>query len=46
MIGHSGKHHLMGHIVGLGLHIGIDLVTDRKSGARAINEAGIIFCFQ
>jgi 4-aminobutyrate aminotransferase len=38
----SEKHRLIGHIAGLGLHIGIDLVTDRKTGARAIEEAEII----
>jgi 4-aminobutyrate aminotransferase len=38
----SEKHRLVGQIAGLGLHIGIDLVTDRKTGARAIEEAEII----
>jgi 4-aminobutyrate aminotransferase len=36
------KHRLMGQVVGLGLHIGIDLVTDRKSKTRAVDEAEII----
>ena len=38
----SEKHRLIGHIAGLGLHMGIDLVTNRKTGARAIEEAEII----
>ena len=36
------KHRLMGQVAGLGLHIGIDLVTDRKSKTRAVDEAEII----
>lgn len=36
------KHRLIGHVAGLGLHIGIDLVTDRKSKTRAVDEAEII----
>ena len=36
------KHRLIGHVAGLGLHIGIDLVTDRKTRARAVDEAEII----
>ncbi len=32
----------MGQVAGLGLHIGIDLVTDRNTKARAIDEAEII----
>ena len=36
------KHSLIGHVAGLGLHIGIDLVTDRQSKARAVDEAEII----
>ncbi len=36
------KHRLMGQVAGLGLHIGIDLVTDRKTKARAVDEAEII----
>lgn len=36
------KHPLIGHVDGLGLHIGIDLVTDRKTKARALDEAEII----
>ena len=36
------KHRLMGQVAGLGLHIGIDLVSDRKTKARAVDEAEII----
>jgi 4-aminobutyrate aminotransferase len=36
------KHPLIGHVAGLGLHIGIDLVSDRKTRNRAIDEAEII----
>ena len=36
------KHPLIGHVDGLGLHIGIDLVTNRKTKARALDEAEII----
>ena len=36
------KHRLIGQVAGLGLHIGIDLVTDRKSKTRAIDEAEIV----
>jgi 4-aminobutyrate aminotransferase len=36
------KHHLMGQVAGLGLHIGIDLVADLKTRARAVDEAEII----
>jgi len=36
------KHRLIGQVAGLGLHLGIDLVTDRKSKTRAIDEAEII----
>jgi 4-aminobutyrate aminotransferase len=36
------KHPLIGHIAGLGLHIGLDLVSDRKTKARAVDEAEII----
>ncbi len=36
------KHRLMGQVAGLGLHIGIDLVTDRKTRAKAADEAEII----
>jgi 4-aminobutyrate aminotransferase len=35
-------HPLIGQVVGLGLHIGIDLVNDRKKRQRAIEEAEII----
>jgi 4-aminobutyrate aminotransferase len=33
---------LIGHVAGLGLHIGIDLVSDRKTRQRAVDEAEII----
>jgi 4-aminobutyrate aminotransferase len=36
------KHRLIGHVAGLGLHIGIDLVVDRKTKLRAVDEAEII----
>ena len=36
------KHPLIGHVAGLGLHIGIDLVSDRKTRQRAVDEAEII----
>jgi len=36
------KHPLIGNITGIGLHIGIDLVRDRKTKKRAIDEAEII----
>jgi len=36
------KHRLMGQVAGLGLHIGIDLVVDRKTKVRAVDEAEII----
>jgi 4-aminobutyrate aminotransferase len=36
------KHPLIGQVAGLGLHIGIDLVSDRKSHERALEEAEII----
>jgi len=36
------KHSLIGHVAGLGLHIGIDLVRDRKTRDRALEEAEII----
>jgi 4-aminobutyrate aminotransferase len=36
------KHPLIGHVAGLGLHIGIDLVSDRKTRERAVDEAEII----
>jgi len=38
----SEKHHLIGQIAGLGLHIGIDLVRSRKTKERAVDEAEII----
>ena len=36
------KHALIGHVAGLGLHIGIDLVSDRKAKTRAVDEAEMI----
>lgn len=36
------KHPLIGHVAGLGLHIGIDLVRNRKTRERAVDEAEII----
>jgi 4-aminobutyrate aminotransferase len=36
------NHPLIGHIAGLGLHIGIDLVSNPKTKQRAIEEAEII----
>jgi len=36
------KHRLIGHVAGLGLHIGIDLVSNPKTRERAIDEAEII----
>ena len=38
----SEKHRLMGQVAGLGLHIGIDLVRNRKTKERAVDEAEII----
>ncbi len=36
------RHPLIGHVSGLGLHMGIDLVSDRKIKERAVEEAEII----
>jgi len=36
------KHPLIGHVTGVGLHIGIDLVRDRETKERAVDEAEII----
>ena len=36
------KHPLIGHVAGLGLHIGIDLVRDPETRERAVDEAEII----
>jgi 4-aminobutyrate aminotransferase-like enzyme len=36
------KHLLIGNVTGAGLHIGIDLVRDRKTRERAVDEAEII----
>jgi len=38
----KAKHPLMGHVAGLGLHIGIDFVSDPKTRERAVDEAEII----
>jgi 4-aminobutyrate aminotransferase len=36
------KHPLIGNVAGLGLHIGLDLVSDPKTKKRAVDEAEII----
>ena len=36
------NHPLIGHVAGLGLHIGIDLVSEQKTRKRAVDEAEII----
>jgi len=36
------KHPLIGHVAGLGLHIGIDLVSNQKTKERAVDEAEMI----
>jgi len=36
------RHPLIGHVAGLGLHMGIDLVHDPKTRERAVDEAEII----
>jgi len=36
------RHPFIGHVAGLGLHIGIDLVSNPKTKARAVDEAEII----
>ena len=33
---------MIGHVAGLGLHIGIDLIKDRATKERAVDEAEII----
>jgi 4-aminobutyrate aminotransferase len=35
----QARHRMIGHVAGLGLHLGIDLVTDRETKARAVEEA-------
>ena len=40
--GMSEKHRLIGCVMGIGLHIGIDLVRDRKTKERAVREAEMI----
>lgn len=36
------RHSLIGNVTGVGLHIGIDLVKDRKTKERAVDEAEMI----
>ena len=36
------KHPLIGHVAGLGLHIGIDLVSDPGTKTRAVDEAEMV----
>ena len=36
------RHPMIGHVAGLGLHIGIDLVKDRATKERAVDEAEMI----
>ncbi len=36
------RHSLIGNVTGIGLHIGIDLVKDRKTKERAVDEAEMI----
>jgi 4-aminobutyrate aminotransferase len=36
------RHPMIGHVAGLGLHIGIDLIKDRATKERAVDEAEII----
>ena len=36
------KHPLIGHVAGLGLHLGIDFVRDQKTKERAVDEAEIV----
>jgi 4-aminobutyrate aminotransferase len=35
----KARHPMIGHVAGLGLHIGIDLVRDRATQERAVEEA-------
>ena len=35
----KARHPMIGHVAGLGLHIGIDLVRDRATRERAVDEA-------
>jgi len=38
----KSRHPLIGNIAGVGLHLGIDLVKDRKTRARAVDEAEVV----
>jgi 4-aminobutyrate aminotransferase len=38
----QARHPLIGHVAGLGLHIGIDLVKNHSTKARAVDEAEIV----
>lgn len=40
--GLQDKHRLIGQVTGIGLHIGIDLVKNRKTQERAVDEAELI----
>jgi 4-aminobutyrate aminotransferase len=35
----KGNHPIMGHVAGVGIQLGIDLVKDRKTKTRAVDEA-------
>jgi 4-aminobutyrate aminotransferase len=38
----KSSHSLIGNIAGVGLHLGVDLVKDRKTKERAVDEAEIV----
>jgi 4-aminobutyrate aminotransferase len=44
----KSRHPLIGNIAGVGLHLGIDLVKDRQSRSRAVDEAEVVMykCMQ